>query len=123
MGEKIINDYTWKINFIRTVCAIKSRIFRTLDVIITKRGFAFDDVLMIETFEMLDGEKYYRCKEDEVVLSINFPGYDEEICIISYVELLELLKSYMLNNIDEFEEEEKIILGKKFKYAKGLLDV
>lgn len=121
MSEKIINDYEWKVYFIRTVCAIKSRVFDTLEIIITQRGFSFDDVLMIETFEMLDGERYYRCRKDEVVLSMEFPGYDEEICIISYIELMELLELATSSMIDRFDEKEKSILEKQFKKAKQLL--
>ncbi|WP_426981412.1 hypothetical protein [Bacillus pseudomycoides] len=119
MNEKKIMDDEWNKNFIRGIFINKSRIIKCINVILTKEEVIFDDVCMIATYGTYDDGDSERL--DEVVLSMEFPGYPEEISCLKYKEFFKVIEYGLEKKISRFEESEKEEILKELEKARSLI--
>ncbi|MGH1049044.1 hypothetical protein [Bacillus sp. SRB_8] len=121
MNEKKIMDDEWNKNFIRGIFINKSRIIKCINVILTKEEVIFDDVCMIATYSTYDDGDSERCEVDEVVLSMEFPGYPEEISCLKYKEFFKVIEYGLEEKISRFEESEKEEILRELEKARSLI--
>ncbi|GEC90504.1 hypothetical protein DES34_10880 [Brevibacillus brevis] len=103
--KKINND--WKHHFIRGVFINQSRILKSITIILTRKGVVFDEVCMIATYGNFDSDDPERCAIDEVVLSMGFHGFPEEVAYVTYGEYLNLIECGLEEAMDRYEEAAK----------------
>jgi len=121
MNEKKIMDDEWNKSFIRGILINKSRIMKCINVILTKEDVVFDDVCMIATYRTYDDGDPERCAMNEVVLSMEFAGYPEELSYLKYKEFFKLIEYGLEEKISRFEELEKEEILKELEKAKILI--
>ncbi|EOO34196.1 MULTISPECIES: hypothetical protein [Bacillus cereus group] len=121
MNEKKIMDDEWNKNFIRGIFINKSRIIKCINVILTKEEVIFDNICMIATYGTYDDGDSERCEMDEVVLSMEFPGYPEEISCLKYKEFFKVIEYGLEEKISRFEESEKEEILKELEKARSLI--
>ncbi|PEM38829.1 hypothetical protein [Bacillus pseudomycoides] len=119
MSEKKIMGDEWNKNFIRGIFINKSRIIKCINVILTKEDVVFDDVCMIATYSTYDDGDSEGCEMDEVVLSMGFPGYPEEISCLKYKEFFKLIEYGLEEKISRFKELEKEEILKELEKARS----
>jgi hypothetical protein len=121
MNEKKIMDDNWNKDFIRGIFINKSRIMKCISVLLTKEDVVFDAVSMIATYGTYDDNDPERCEMDEVVLSKEFPGYQEELSYIKYEDLFKLIELVLEERISRFEESDKKDILNELEKARNTL--
>lgn len=114
-------DNEWNKNFIKGIFINKSRIMKCIDVILTKEEVVFDDVCMIATYSTYEDSDPEQCEMDEVVLSMEFAGYPEELSYLKYKEFFKLIEYGLEEKISRFEESEKEEILKELEKARSLV--
>ncbi|MDS0527134.1 hypothetical protein NNC19_15695 [Clostridium sp. SHJSY1] len=121
MDKKRIMNEEWNKNFIRGICISKTRIMKCIEVILTKEDVVFDSVCMIATYNTFDNGDPERCEEDEVVLSMEFPGYQEEVSYLKYKEFFYLIEYGIKEKISLFIDSDKEAILKELGNARNLI--
>ena len=114
MKERNVMSEEWNKKFIRGIFINKKRILKCIDIILTKTGVVFDEVCMILTNNMFENWEENQCDKNEVILSMSFPGYSDEVSYITYEQLFDLLEYGLsvfgerFNNLDKKEISERL---------------
>ncbi|NQF15939.1 hypothetical protein HPY31_18755 [Brevibacillus sp. HB1.3] len=100
-------NHDWNQRFIGGVFINKRRILKSINIIFTREGVIFDDVCMIATYRTYALDDPERCAIDQVVLSMEFPGYPEETACITYDEYLQVIECGLQDVMDRYEDSER----------------
>ncbi len=94
MSDERINQ------FIDGVVCTKTGVMKCCNVLLKKEECVFDEISMITTFNSEnDGGQ---CKEDEIMIRMAFPGYEEEVVCLKYIEFLSLVQQGIEKNINYY---------------------
>lgn len=91
--------------FIDGVVCTKSGILKCCNILLKKEECVFDEISMITTFNSENDQG--QCKEDEIMIRMEFPGYEEEIACLKYIEFFSLVQEGIEKTIDRYSPIEK----------------
>lgn len=106
--------------FIDGVVCTKNGIMKCFNILLKKEECVFDEISMITTFNSENDQG--QCKEDEIMIRMEFPGYEEEIARLKYIDFFSLVQQGIEKNINRYslteKEEIKNVLNKiKINYC------
>lgn len=99
MSNKEINQ------FIDGVVCTKNGIMKCCNILLKKEECVFGEISMITTFNSENDQG--QCKEEEIMIRMEFPGYEEEIVCLKYSEFFSLVQEGIEKNINHYSLREK----------------
>lgn len=103
--------------FIDGVVCTKNGVMKCCDILLKKEECVFDEISMVTTYNSENDQG--QCKEDEIMIRMEFPGYEEETARLKYIDFFSLVQKGIEKNLNNFSTIEKDEIKNVLNIAKA----